>query len=196
MFGVARGPCTLPDETVLDRTSPSQSRPKCLVALKALLCRCASPLAHGWDRPKQGFGGPLMPGLQAHGGQLWKGRSIGERPPRSFYYGYLRRCMPSTPKVGSGKHFGTPFVFLAGRGHLIQGMKIVFTVMPSMGTHQRPGIGGASDSNGTCSYSRSDWLVGDGWVREALGAGGAYDHCVWEFLGIGRYTFTGYGIDS
>ena len=106
------------DETVLERILPLPAPAKIPGGqLKALLLPLAQRLLprEVWDRPKQGFGGPLPAWLAG----AWRpaveaALDWGESNLALFDYGYLRRLHTlNIAKGGIGQELWNPFVFLA-----------------------------------------------------------------------------------
>jgi asparagine synthase (glutamine-hydrolysing) len=106
------------DETVLDRILPISVQGKIPGGqLKALLMPIARRLLprEVWDRPKQGFGGPLDTWLAGP----WRpavemALTWGERNLALFDYCYLRRLHAmNIADGGTGRALWNPFVFLA-----------------------------------------------------------------------------------
>lgn len=106
------------DETLLDRILPLRAQAKMPGGeLKALLLPIARRLLprEVWDRPKQGFGGPLDEWLAT----LWRpavetALDWGESNVAIFDYAYLRRLHAmNIAHRGTGRALWNPFVFLA-----------------------------------------------------------------------------------
>lgn len=113
------------DEVVLERILPVPARAKIRGAeLKALLLPIARRLLprEVWDRPKQGFGGPLNTWLAGAWRPLVDGiLDWGESNLPLFDYGYLRRLHAINLATGStGRALWNPFVFLVwARAHTL-----------------------------------------------------------------------------
>jgi asparagine synthase (glutamine-hydrolysing) len=106
------------DETVLDRILPLPATAKIPGGqLKALLMPIARRLLprEVWDRPKQGFGGPLDAWLaRAWRPAIEMALDWGESHLALFDYCYLRRLHAiNISKGGIGQALWNPFVFLA-----------------------------------------------------------------------------------
>ena len=106
------------DETVLDRILPLPAQAKMPGGqLKALLMPIACRLLprEVWDRPKQGFGGPLNTWLAgAWRPAVERALDWGESNLALFDYSYLRRLHAiNISKGGIGQALWNPFVFLA-----------------------------------------------------------------------------------
>ena len=156
------------DETVLERILPLPVHAKIPGGqLKALLMPLARRLLprEVWDRPKQGFGGPLNAWLAgAWRPAVERALDWGESNSLSLITATCAICMLSTsPRARSGKHFGTRSSFLRGpwhipsryedrlykRYHLWMGIRCL--------GHWRC----RATAMAACSCSCCDWLVGD-----------------------------------